>query len=65
MFVEREVIHEFFNQKEATSCRTFDAIGPRRIGNAMRIEPPALVLHVHLNPTIELAKRNVNSLRRI
>ncbi len=65
LFVEREVIHELFNQKESASRRTIDAIGPRGVGNAIRIETLALVLHVHLNPTIELAKRNVNSLPRI
>ena len=65
LFVEREVIYEPPNQKESTSRRTFDTIGPRGIGNVLRIETLALVLHVHLDSTIELAKNDVNTLPRI
>ena len=64
-FVEGEVIDEFFDEEESATGRPFDAIGRRRIGNTIRIEPLPLVLDVHLDPTIEFAQRDVHLFLRI
>ena len=65
MFVECEVIYELSYQKESTSRRAFEAIGSSGIGYAFRIKSLALILHMHLDPTSELAKGYVHSLPRI